>query len=118
MLDFFFFLKTFILTLAVVLMLQIEVGNKTVETHVHDWMVGSIAAGFLGHAAHGGAHFLKDATFKMTQKIKEHIGTKTPGHVHETKSSNFKWGWEPVKDSAIDNAPEAKAAAISDRDAD
>ena len=47
MMDFFFFLKTMILTVIVVLLLQIEVGQKTVEKHVHDWMEGSLAAGFL-----------------------------------------------------------------------
>lgn len=113
MLDFFFFLKTLFLTFIIVLLLQIEVGKKTVETHVHDWMVGSIAAGFLGNAAHGGAHFIKDATFKMTQKMKEHIGLKHKSENHEIRSSHFHWGWDKAKDSDIDNAPETHSALSS-----
>jgi hypothetical protein len=118
MLDFFFFLKTFFLTLIVVLLLQIEVGKKTVETYVHDWMVGSVAAGFLGNAAHGGAHFLKDATFKLTQKMKEHIGLMHKAEPHEVRSSHFHWGWDKVKDSQIDNAPERKSPLSDEQDAD
>jgi hypothetical protein len=117
MLDFFFFLKTLFLTFLIVLMLQIEIGHKTVENHVHDWMAGSIAAGFLGNAAHGGAHFLKDATFKMTQKMREHIGLMHKDESHETKSSHFHWGWQKAKDSDIDNAPE-NHSVLNERDAD
>jgi hypothetical protein len=119
MVDFFFFLKTLFLTLIVVLLLQIEVDKKTVETHVHDWMVGSYASGFLGNAAHGGAHFLKDATFKLTRKMKEHIGSRHKGEDHDTKSSHFRWGWDKVKDDDIENQSEAKKGTpLDDRDTD
>lgn len=118
MLDFFFFLKTLLLTFIIVLLLQIQIGKKTVETHVHDWMVGSVAAGFLGHAAEGGAHFLKDAAFKATQTIKQNIGLKQKKESHETKSSRFRWEWSKAKDSEIDNAPEKHSPLNTDYDAD
>ena len=114
MVDFFFFVKTLLLTIFVVLLLQIEVGKKTVETHVHDWMAGSVAAGFLGNAAHGGANFLKDASFKITKKIKEHIGMKQRHESPEVKASHFKWNWEKAKDSDIDDADE-NHSPLSDR---
>lgn len=117
MLDFFFFLKTMLLTLVVVLLLQFEVGNKTVETHVHDWMVGSVATGFIGNAAHGGANFLKDASFKVTKKIKEHMGAKAKKETSETKASRFQWGWQKANDAEIENAPENNSP-ISTRDQD
>jgi hypothetical protein len=106
MLDFFFFIKTFILTLIVVLCLQIDVDGKTVETHVHDWMVGSLAAGFLGHAAHGGAHMIKDATHKLSEQMKANIGAKHGHENSETKASRFHWGWEKKKPAANTESPE------------
>jgi hypothetical protein len=109
MLDFFFFVKTFILTLIVVLVLQVEIGNKTAETYVHDWMVGSVAAGWIGHAARGGSHFLKDAAFKMTQKMHEHIGMKEKKESSETRSSHFHWGWNKASDTDIKNSPAQKS---------
>lgn len=113
MIDFFFFLKTFILTLIVVLCLQIEVGEKTVETQVHDWMVGSLAAGFLGHAAHGGAHMVKDATHRMAEKMKEHIGAKHDSEPAETKASHFQWNWTKKAKKA---APAPAAAQDAEHD--
>jgi hypothetical protein len=117
MLDFFFFLKTMLLTLVVVLLLQIEIGGKTAETHVHDWMVGSVAAGFIGNAAHGGANFLKDASFKMTKKIKEHMGAKAKKESSEIKASHFHWGWQKAKDAEIDEASENNSP-LNTRDRD
>jgi hypothetical protein len=108
MMDFFFFLKTFLLTAIVVLLLQIEVGKKTVETHVHDFVQGSLAAGFLGHAAHGGAHMVHDSAVQMTQKIKEHMGLKHKNESPEAKASRFHWGWQgskPKESDQIDSDP-------------
>lgn len=93
MMDFFFFVKTLLLTMVVVLLLQIQIGQKTVEMHVHDWVEGSVAAGFLGHAAHGGAHFLKDATRRLGEKMKANIGLKHHQESSETKASRFHWEW-------------------------
>ena len=94
MMDFFFFMKTLVLTIIVVLLLQIEVEQKTVENHIHDYMVGSIAAGFLGHAAHGGAHIIKDGTRFVTQKMRANIGSKHRHEPNQTKASRFQWLWE------------------------
>jgi hypothetical protein len=107
MMDFFFFVKTLILTLFVVLLLQIEVDKKTVEGHLHDWMEGSLAAGFLGNAAHGGAHFLHDATQKISNQMKEKIGMKHQHESSETKASHFKWGWnKDTQEEKKNTAPE------------
>lgn len=93
MMDFFFFVKTLLLTVIVVLMLQIQVGKKTIEMHLHDWMENSLASGFLDHAAHGGAHFLKDAAHKLSEKMKANIGLKHKHEDTETKASRFRWEW-------------------------
>src|SRR4051812_8097659 len=105
MIDFFFFLKTLALTLIVVLLLQIQIGKKTVETHIHDSMQGSFAAGFIGDAALGGAHILRDLTHNITQKIKANITHKHQAEDSETKASRFQWLWQkaPAKDK--DEAP-------------
>jgi hypothetical protein len=106
MIDFYFFVKTLFLTLIVVLLLQIEVDKKTVETHLHDMMEGSLAAGFLGHAAHGGAHFIHDATRTITDKMKENIGLKHKHQPTDTKASHFKWGWEKSETESTSPAHE------------
>lgn len=118
MLDFFFFVKTMFLTLIVVLLLQIEIGHKTVENHVHDWMAGSIAAGFLGNAAHGGANFLKDASFKVTKEIRRHLNLAHKHESSETKASHFHWSWQKAKDSDIDNAPENRSPLNDENERD
>ena len=41
MMDFFFFVKTFVLTIAIVLVMQIQVGQSTLETHAMGWVQSS-----------------------------------------------------------------------------
>lgn len=97
MIDFFFFMKTLFLTLIVVLCLQIDVGGQTAEKQIHAWMQNALVTGFLSHAAHGGAHMIKDATHKLTEKMQENIGIKHGSESSETKASRFHWGWDSSK---------------------
>lgn len=98
MIDFFFFVKTLFLTLIVVLLLQIQVGSKTVEGHMHEWMEGSVAASFLGNAAHGGAIIIKDTTAALTKKMKSHIGFMHRHESSSTKASRMHWDWSGSDD--------------------
>lgn len=100
MMDFFFFVKTFIFTAAVVLLLQIQIGKKTVEIHVRDSVKGSIAASFIGNAAHGGALVVKDTFNQFTQRIKANMWTKKKSEKSEVKASRFQWGWEKSSKAA------------------
>jgi hypothetical protein len=109
MLDFFFFMKTLFLTLLVVFLLQIEIGNKTIENHLRDSMQGSVAAGFIGHAAHGGAHFIEEGAHKLTHSIKQNITSKHKGESHETKASRFNWGWNQTAEKSEASTDEADA---------
>lgn len=100
--DFAFFLKTFLLTALAVLLLQIQINKKTVEHHIHDVMENSVAAGFIGNAAHGGALMIKDTAHRITTTIRNNIGIKQKKEKAETRASRFRWGWDKDQDKDAD----------------
>ena len=73
MMDFFFFLKTFILTVAIVLVMQIQVGNRSIETHAMGWVQSSGVAMPLAEVARGAARVTHDLSHKVTDLIHHNV---------------------------------------------
>ena len=61
MADFFFVIKTFLFTLAIVVLMQIQVGEYTIEERSHAWIQESAIHRTLGKVALGAATVLKDS---------------------------------------------------------
>lgn len=67
MADFLFIVKTFLFTLALVVLMQIKVGDQTIEERSHQWIQQSAIHRTLGKVATGavtamkdGAHYVKN----------------------------------------------------------
>lgn len=67
--DLFFLIKTLIGTFVIVVLLQIKVGNSTVEHYVMDWIHNSEMAEPIQEAAHGGVVFIRESWKKLTAGI-------------------------------------------------
>lgn len=61
MADFFFVVKTLLFTLALVVLMQIKVGNSTIEERSHEWIQHSAIHRTLGKVAFGAVVAMKDS---------------------------------------------------------
>lgn len=87
--DFLFFIKTLFLTVALVLIMQIRVGDHTIEAHALSWVKTSAVVSPLNHVARGGAKLLRDLTQRLSN------GMNSPDKKEKTQEapSNFRWGF-------------------------
>lgn len=76
MMDFLFFVKTFILTVAIVLVMQIQVGNNTLESHAMTWVQSSSVAAPLNSVARGAAKMFHDVTAKIWHGVHQNVEKK------------------------------------------
>ncbi len=70
MMDFLFFVKTFFLTIAIVLLMQIQVGSHTIEAHALSFMHSSAIAAPLNTVARGAAKLVRDLTQTISARVK------------------------------------------------
>lgn len=68
--DILFLVRTFVLTVAVVMVMQINVGERTIENHALAWVQTSPVVAPLNHVAKGAAKLVKDAVATVKQNIK------------------------------------------------
>jgi hypothetical protein len=67
--DIFFVLKSLALTLIVVLLLQLRVGGKTLESHSMNWIHESSAVEILQSVAEGGARLIREGFSNVSELI-------------------------------------------------
>lgn len=68
--DIWFFLKTFVLTVAIVIAMQIQVGGRSIENHALSWVQSSVVASPLNGVAQGAAKMIRDAATAVKKKVK------------------------------------------------
>jgi hypothetical protein len=73
MMDFLFFVKTFVLTIAIVLVMQIQVGHRSLETHAMGWVQSSGVAIPLAEVARGAARVTHDLSHRVTDMIHTNV---------------------------------------------
>ena len=88
--DFVFFLKLFGLTLVLVLAMQIQVGEISIEEHAMSWVQSSTITSPLNGVAHGGAKLFRDASSRIYATIARKPRTYKK---EESKASSFRWDW-------------------------
>jgi hypothetical protein len=71
MMDLFFFVKTFFLTIAIVLMMQIQVGSTSIENHAMSFVQSSAVVGPLNTVARGAAKMIRDVTNTISNEVKK-----------------------------------------------
>lgn len=73
MMDFLFFIKTFVLTIAVVLFMQIEIGSKSIESHAMGWVQSSAVVAPLHEVARGGSRVVQDFIRKVSSSVQKNV---------------------------------------------
>ncbi|NJM10057.1 MAG: hypothetical protein HC883_03990 [Bdellovibrionaceae bacterium] len=71
MMDLFFFIKTFILTIVLVLAMQIQVGPRTIENHAMSFVQSSVVVAPLNTIARGAAKLVRDVTQNVSARVKQ-----------------------------------------------
>lgn len=74
--DIIFFLKLFCLTVVLVLFMQIQVGEQTIEWHTMQWVHTSSLVGPLNGVAQGGAKVMRDLTHKVSSFVEHNTTNK------------------------------------------
>jgi hypothetical protein len=72
--DFFFVVKCFVVTIALIFLMQIKVGSHTVEHHSMAWLHQSPVAENLRMVANGAIHLFKKGSDATTEFIDKNAG--------------------------------------------
>jgi hypothetical protein len=88
--DIVFFVKLFCLTVALVLVMQIQVGDASLETHAMSWIQSSLLVAPLNKVARGGAKMVRDLSLAVHSSIDKNTGKKKK-EVPQAKVSSFHW---------------------------
>lgn len=94
--DFLFFSKTFLLTLAIVVLMQIQVGERSIESHAMSWVQTSAIVSPLNNVAQGGAKAFRDFTHYISNQING--GDKKDKK--EERRSSFRWNFRFNREQA------------------
>jgi hypothetical protein len=86
-----FFLKTFVLTVAVVLVMQIQVGESSLESHTMSWVQTSAIVAPINAAAEGGAKVVRDFITYVHAQLDKRKGKHKKEEVKAT--STFRWDY-------------------------
>ena len=93
MMDFYFFLKTMALTLAVVILMQIKIGNKSLEDQALMFFRSSMVEEPLTKMAHGGVKMARDAVKAIQDKINGTSSSEQEEKANQKRSSGFRFNW-------------------------
>lgn len=69
--DFLFFVKTCALTIAIVLLMQIQVGSASIENHAMGFVQSSMITSPLNTVARGAAKMIRDLTQNISARVKQ-----------------------------------------------
>ena len=119
--DLLFFIKTIVLTLVVIMLLQIKVGEHTLEQRATTWARKSAVAASLQEVAHGGVLALRDGwrkfyglfsgEVKNILKSDEAPGNRSLGISFERSKKYFQEKAEKAKQVAQEKSRELADAA-------
>ncbi len=93
MMDLYFFLKTLILTIALVVLLQIKVGEQTIENQAVALFRSSAIEAPLVGVVQGGAKLTREAITYIQEKVNGK-DEKAKEKSSPQKKSGFKFNWD------------------------
>ncbi len=109
--DVFFFLRTLLITFALVMLLQIKVGDSTIEQRAYVWAQNSPAVEMIQSVAAGGVHALTGVYQKMISLFDRSFAKKVdPNQVPGMRSLGVQL--KRSEEYARTQAEKVKAAAI------
>lgn len=77
MTDMMFFVKTFLLTVVLVLAMQLRVGRHTIEHHAMSFVQSSAIVAPLNGVANGAAKMVRDITDHVSNRVKSNTRKST-----------------------------------------
>lgn len=89
MMDFFFFVKTFFLTIFLVLAMQIQVGPTTIENHAMSFVQSSAIVAPLNSVARGAAKLARDTTQAISARVKKNTKKSKREEARASSSSDY-----------------------------
>ena len=95
MTDFVYFMKLLGVTLVLVLMLQINVGEHSLETHTMNWLQSSSLVSPLNSVAHGGGKLMHDVSDRVHGMIQTNRSKKKRDEKSGGAASRFNWSRAP-----------------------
>lgn len=91
MIDFLFFVKTLALTIVFILLMQIEVGHHTIESHAMRWAHDSYVGEVLNGVSRGAAKMVQDVSHQVSGLIHRNVNRNSKEDAHLKKESPFRW---------------------------
>lgn len=73
MADFFFIVKSFLITLGLVVLMQIKIGETTIEDRAYEWIRGSAVHSTLSRVAAGAVTALNDGMQTVSYWISDEV---------------------------------------------
>jgi hypothetical protein len=89
--EFAFFVKTFAITIAIVLVMQIQVGERSLEGHAMTWVQSSAITGPLNGVKRGAAKMAHDLSHRISETIHNNVSKNKKEDSNLTKESPFHW---------------------------
>jgi hypothetical protein len=87
--DIFFMIKMVGVTVAVVLLLQFKVGQKTVDESLHSWIADSVFVDFIQHSVEGGVTLTKAGYKKIHSGVSTTLAKFNKRHKKEERGFNL-----------------------------
>lgn len=69
MFNILFFVKSLAIAIIITMLLQIHLGEDTLETHVDSWMRDTVAVELIDEAAQGGIKIIRDGLKKISASL-------------------------------------------------
>jgi hypothetical protein len=91
MIDFMYFIKMLALTVAIVIVMQLQVGTNTLETHALNFVQSSAITGPLHGAARGAAKVTHDISHKVADMIHHNVNKNKKDDSRLKSESPFPW---------------------------
>lgn len=103
--ELFFVIKTFLFTIVIVLMMQIKIGDSTIEQSSHSFIQKSAITGWLQEAAAGGIVLIQRGAAQASGFLRDHFGK---GQEEAKKvGGRLKFEFERSKEALSSQAKEA-----------
>ena len=90
MADILFVLKSFLVTFILVVVMQIQVGNNTIESHLQGWIRGSVVVQSLRDIAHGAVKVISQGYQSTVSTLDTKLGR---GFNREQMAGTRGFGW-------------------------
>lgn len=85
-----FVLKGLIVALVITMLMQIQIGNSTIETHAHLWIESASVPGYVHQVSSGAVLAIRNATKATTDFVSKSMGHESGSQKADRVNLGFK----------------------------